>query len=54
MTFLESLITLYHLPWVPRTFSIASSALGASDAIQELVAARYETGSHGLSRGWVD
>jgi hypothetical protein len=52
---LGSLITLYHLPWIPWTFSIASSSTwGRQDAIQELVAARYETGSHGLSRRRMD
>jgi hypothetical protein len=30
------------------------STWGRQDAIQELVAARYETGSHELSRGWMD
>jgi hypothetical protein len=27
---------------------------GPQDASEDLVAARYETGSHGLSRGWMD
>jgi hypothetical protein len=30
------------------------STWGRQDAIQELVAARYETGSHGLSGGRLD